>query len=228
MEDKSNSLDPKTVNGASLLLTQLDKLVNLQGGGGDTTSDNFKRVLAYYLLSSIADFYQLHNVPPHIIKAIDDVGEGLFNLNYQLISPVFDVPGAQNRPRRTTELEKLRAQVAAYVYVMTLETNLSGKKKAPVARDIRAKLMPDLVLISDQADDTENPERFLTNLAGKYARNEIGDEIARFHFRHFRERYESAFARISPDRRGQLEKAISSDIKQRLKMARRPASEPST
>lgn len=224
MNEKLDALDPGTIAGASTLLTQLDKLTNLEGAKHDTTSDNYKRVLAYYLLAGIADFYQIHNVPAHIIKAIDDVGEALFNLNYNVIAPVLAVTGANNRPRRPTELEKLRAQVAAYVHVMTLESNLSGKKKAPVARDIRAKLMPELALISDQTDETENPERFLTNLAGKYARNEIGDEIAQFHFRHFRERYESAFARISPDRRSQLDTAISKDIKQRLRMAKRPAS----
>lgn len=222
MKEKSDAINPSNIAGASTLLTQLDKLTNLEGGSGDKTSDNFKRVLAYYLLSSIADFYQLHNVPPHIIKAIDDVGEALFNLNYNIIAPIFAVTAANNRPRRPTELEKLRAQIAAYVYVMTLESNLSGKDKAPVAREIRAKLMPELALISDQSDDTKNPEKFLTNLAGKYAKDQIGDEIARFHFRHFRERYESAFARIPPDRRSKLEKAISADIKQRLKMAKRP------
>ncbi len=125
-KDGLDVLDPSTIAGASTLLTQLDKLTNLEGARGDKTSDNFKRVLAYYLLSSIADFYQIHNVPTHIIKAIDDVGEALFNLNYGVIPPVLAVTGAQNRPRRPTELEKLRAQVAAFVYVMTLESNLSG------------------------------------------------------------------------------------------------------
>jgi hypothetical protein len=207
----------EVVKGSTEFLNQLAMLARLEGRHGDTSSTAYKRTLAYYALSMMNDFFEQHSaMPRHVIDALDSVAEGLENLNHGNVASVMEANLAQNRHPYPTEIEKVRAYIAAFVFAMTADRNLQGQSKAAVARFIKQKLEPGLSKIANQNDKTEKPEKFLTNLAGKYAKTAIKDRIASVHFSYRRDKMMSAFDRIEPERHGLLIKSIIADIKRKL------------
>lgn len=214
--DEKIPIDISKVRGAAEFLQQLDRYIHLQGRYGDVTSSKYKRMLASYVLSIVNDFFQQHPVQNHVVAGLDSVIDGLLDLNRDVISSVMKCNPAPNRPVTPIEVEKIRAQIAALVHVLTQQNSISGGKKAPVARDLLRRLQPELGRIADQSDETSRPERYLTNLAGKYARGSIKDEVSSFHFRYWSERMEAAFNKIEPERRSALIAALISDIKARI------------
>jgi hypothetical protein len=209
-------MNPLELRGAAELLARLTDIVGLEGPHHDKSSNAFKLTLGYYILSSVNDFYQQLSLPKHVIDGVDSVADGLENLSRGVVASVMNVQRSQNRPPNPTEIEKLRAHIAALVYVLTSASNLHGQKKAAVARELYKKLQPELGKVVRQADESSRPEKLLTNLAHLYAKNAIGDKIAAFHFEHWRGRMQTAFAKIEPERRLALRNAIIADIKAKL------------
>lgn len=192
------------------LIEHLNDLAFLIGRHGDTTSDNFKRTTGVFAMTAVQDFLRKMEAPKDILQAIDEVRGGIADINKGIPARILTA-NALGKPPAPTNFEVLRAQIAALAAVMT--SNVAERQRATIARDLRKKLLPQLNVVFDQSASTKNPEKALTNLAGLYLRDKVGNDTARWHFNYWREKYQRAFAKVEPERRDLLLAAVVKQIK---------------
>lgn len=201
----------------ALFLEFLNKIQALEAK--DVQANSFKRGLAASVLAVAGDFYDGIGAPVHVNAALQEVAEGLIELNRGKSSKVLKVRLAQ-KVTTPLKIEMLRSEILALLYAITdgAPDDLKPRpRKAEASRLITEKLGVKFAKIARLDRDTDKPgPQFLPNLLIKARKSENDDTIAAIHFLDQKQKLSIDLLTLDRAERDRRIKAKLTDLKRRI------------